>query len=331
MPRSRSILFLISMLLLLLIFNSSALASDLPTERSADKPLLTPLPCTTILDDKTQTIPSICVNQMGQSMVSLKDATQLFSCNYVFQTDGTLQITYSNIAQTFLPQEYISTAPLDSLTPLEQLDAVYLPLRKLAQGFSYVVIYKSQGPLIVMQSPNYQEIIPAPPENLPKWGTLGPELGTRWRYKTMISSFYTTLMNSSEGRTNNIILACEKINGTILNSGEVFSFNNTVGQRTSQAGYKSAPIFSGNKVINGIGGGICQASSTLYNATLESGLQVIERHPHSLPVKYCPPQLDATVSWGCEDFKMKNTLDRPVQILCCVYGPYVLMAIVEVD
>ncbi|MBP1761440.1 MAG: VanW-like domain containing protein [Firmicutes bacterium] len=331
MPRPRSVLLLISILLLLLIFHSSAMASDLPIEQSTDKPFLTPLPCTIILDDKTQTIPSICVNQIGQSMVSLKDAAQLFSCNYVFQANGTLQVSYSDIAQTFLPLEYISTAPLDSLTPLEQSEVVYLPLRRLAQGFSYVVMYKSQGPLIILQSANYQEIIPTPPENLPNWGALGPELGIRWRYKTMIGSFYTTLINSSEGRTNNIILACEKINGTILNSGEVFSYNKTVGQRTSQAGYKSAPIFSGNKVINGIGGGICQASSTLYNATLASGMQVIERHPHSLPVKYCPPQLDATVSWGCEDYKFKNTLDRPVQILCCVYGPYVLMAIVEVD
>lgn len=331
MPRPKSILFLICMLLFLLIFHSSALASDLPTEPSAEKLLLAPLPCTIILDDKTQTLPSICVNPMGQSMVSLKDAVQLFSCNYVFQPDGTLQVNCLNIAQTFLPQEYINTAPLSSLAPLEQADVVYLPLRRLAQGFSYGVMYKSHGPFIILQSPNYQEIIPAPPENLPKWGTLGPELSIRWRYETIISSFYTTLINSSEGRTNNIILACKKINGTILDSGDVFSFNNTVDQRTSQAGYKSAPIFSGNKVISGIGGGICQASNTLYNATLVAGLQVIERHPHSLPVKYCPPQLDATVSWGCEDFKMKNTLDRPVQILCCVYGPYVLMAIVEVD
>ena len=331
MPLIRSVLLLTSILLLLIILPSSAMASDLSTEPTADKPLLSSLPCTIILDDNTQNVPSLCVNQMGQSMVSLKDAAQLFSCKYVFQPDGTLQVSYADIVQTFLPQEYINTAPLENLTPIEQLDVVCLPLRKLAQGFSYVVMYKSQGPLIVLQSPNYQEIIPDPPDNLPTWGTMGSELGTRWRYKTMIGSFYTTLINSSEGRTNNVILACEKINGTIVNSGEIFSFNNTVGQRSSQAGYKDAPIFSGNKVIDGIGGGICQASSTLYNATMASGLQVIERHPHSLPVKYCPPLLDATVSWGIEDYKFKNILDRPVQILCCVYGPYVLTAIVEVD
>jgi len=89
-------------------------------------------------------------------------------------------------------------------------------------------------------------------------------------------------MNSPEGRTNNIILACEKINGTILESGEIFSFNKTVGKRTSESGYKYAPIFVGNQVVNGIGGGICQISSTLYNVGLQCGMKIIERHPHSL-------------------------------------------------
>lgn len=331
MTRQRSILLLlISLLLLLLTINSSALASYSPAELSGDNPLLSPLPCTLRLDDKIQNTPSICLNQMGESMVSLTDAVQLFSCNIIFQPSGIILVNDLDLTQSFLPQEYITTSPIESLTPLERMDVVYLPLRRLAQGFSYVVIYKSHGPIIALQNPTYQEIIPTPPENLPKWGILGPELSGRWPYSTFISSFYTTLMNSPEGRTNNIILACEKINGTILESGEIFSFNKTVGKRTSESGYKYAPIFVGNQVVNGIGGGICQISSTLYNVGLQCGMKIIERHPHSLPVKYCPPQLDASVSWGSADFQINNTLGRPVQILCCVYGPYVLTAFVEV-
>jgi len=339
MSRKRfAMMFMISLLLLLLSSNVPALAAA-----SGDEPLLSPLPCTLKLDGKTQNIP-IFVNQKGESMVSIANAFPLFSCNFRFQTDGTVLANHMYITQSFLPQEYICALPFESLTPYERLEEIYLPLSRLAQGFSFAVIYQSQGPIISLQSPAYQEqvknepnlpadpqIIPNPPGNLPKWGVMGSELSSRWPNSTFISSFYTTLINSPEGRTNNVILSSEKINGTILQSGELFSFNKIVGPRTSASGYKEAHIFAGNQVITGIGGGICQTSSTLYNAALESGMQIIERHPHTLPIRYCPPQRDATVSWGSADLKFKNNLGRPVQILCSVYGPYVLTAFVEAD
>lgn len=339
MNQKRSaMMFTISLLLLLLSSNAASLAAE-----SGDKPLLSPLPCTLTLDGKTQNVP-IYVNQKGESMVSIANAFPLFSCNFRFQTDGTVLANHMYITQSFPPQEYISALPFESLTPYERLDDIYLPLRRLAQGFSYAAIYQSQGPIISLQSPAYQEqvkyepilpadpeIIPNPPDNLPQWGVMGPELRSRWPNSTFISSFYTTLINSSEARTNNIILSSGKINGTILESGELFSFNKTVGRRTSESGYKQAAIFVGNKVDNEIGGGICQTASTLYNTALESGMQIVERHPHTLPVTYCPPQRDATVYWGSADLKIKNTLGRPIQILSCVYERYVLTAFVEVE
>jgi hypothetical protein len=333
------VLLLMSLLLFLLASNSPALAVS-----SADVPLLSPLPCIVTLDGKIQKISHpIYVNQNNQSMVALADAVQLFSCNIRFQTDWTVQVNHLAITQSFLPQEYVSTGPLEILTPSERLDAVYVPLRRLAQDFGLAVVYKSHGPVISLQNPAYQEpaedpqnipvdkeIIPSPPYNLPTWGIMGSELTSRWPNATFIRAYYTTLINSPAGRTNNIILATAKINGTILESGAVFSFNKTVGPRTIAAGYQEALIFVGDEIVPGIGGGICQVSSTLYNTALEAGMQIVERHPHTLPVIYCPPQQDATVSWGSADFKFKNTLDRPLQILCCVYGPYVLTAFVEV-
>lgn len=116
----------------------------------------------------------------------------------------------------------------------------------------------------------------------------------------------------------------------VLQSGEVFSFNKTVGERTSAAGYREAKIFVGNTIVSGLGGGICQTATTLYNAGLESKLEIIERYPHTLPVAYIGKGRDATVSWNGADLKMRNCLAKPVKILCCVYGPYVLAAVAEV-
>jgi vancomycin resistance protein YoaR len=145
--------------------------------------------------------------------------------------------------------------------------------------------------------------------------------------QTLITGYYTRLINSSAARTNNIRLSCAKINGKILNPGELFSFNQTVGPRTSAAGYQSAAIFSGNQVIQGIGGGICQTVSTIYNVVLEAGLSVVERHRHSLKVAYVAPGRDATVAWGSLDFKFKNSNNYPICLNTEVIGGKIIMRI----
>lgn len=131
---------------------------------------------------------------------------------------------------------------------------------------------------------------------------------------TIIGTYSTDYSTSSANRKANIHLASSKINGISLNPGEVFSFNNVVGPRTAGAGYKIAHVYSGGKVIDGIGGGICQVSSTLYNAAVLADLEIAYRTNHSMPVSYVPLGRDATVSYGSIDFKIKNNKETPVKI-----------------
>lgn len=119
---------------------------------------------------------------------------------------------------------------------------------------------------------------------------------------------------SSSERANNIAIATRSINGTVLLSGEIFSFNNVVGERTADKGYEAAPVIVNNKLESGLGGGICQVSTTLYNAVNNSGLSSIERTHHTLPVHYVAMGMDATVDFGNIDYKFRNTLSYPMYI-----------------
>ncbi len=126
---------------------------------------------------------------------------------------------------------------------------------------------------------------------------------------------YTTNYPYNPNRTTNLKLACKAINGTIVNPGETFSFNATVGKRTAAKGYKPATIFTGpNSHQPGIGGGVCQVASTMFNAALLANYQIVERHQHSQKVTYCPVGRDAAIFWGSEDFKFKNNTDYPIKI-----------------
>lgn len=131
---------------------------------------------------------------------------------------------------------------------------------------------------------------------------------------TCISSFSTSLTVSTPERNNNIEICTKAINGKILMPGEAFSFNQVVGERTKEKGYMEAPAIIDNRIEPSVGGGICQATSTLYDAVLLAGIKNIERTHHSLPVSYVKPGLDATVEWGNIDFKFTNTLEYPISI-----------------
>ena len=134
---------------------------------------------------------------------------------------------------------------------------------------------------------------------------LSDELGT-----------YTTRYDvSDEDRTTNLEIACEKLNDQVILPGETFSYNKTLGARTIAAGYKSAKIYSNGEVVDGIGGGICQISSTLYNAVLKANLEIVERRNHQFVTSYVPAGRDATVAYGSTDFRFKNTRDYPIRIV----------------
>lgn len=130
----------------------------------------------------------------------------------------------------------------------------------------------------------------------------------------MRSSATTNASSSSSNRLSNISKAIGSINGVKLEPGEEFSFNGTVGQRTAKRGYKMAGAFSGGEVIEELGGGICQVSTTLFNAAVKADLKITERHAHSMPVSYVDKGKDATVSWGSQDFKFKNNTNAPIYI-----------------
>lgn len=139
-------------------------------------------------------------------------------------------------------------------------------------------------------------------------------------FPDLLSEFTTNFSSSSYSRATNIELASAKINGTVLMPGETFSYNQTVGQRTAAAGFKSAPAYMGGKVVQEIGGGICQVSSTLYNAVLYANLEIVERANHGFKPSYVKPGLDATVSWGGPDFKFKNNRNYPIKIVTDASG-----------
>ena len=146
-------------------------------------------------------------------------------------------------------------------------------------------------------------------------------------FSDTISTYSTRYNGGLADRTTNLRIAANKINGYILGPGEVFSFNKVVGKRTVEAGYRNAPIFSGGKIVDDIGGGICQIATTLYNTALLGDFQIVERHKHGLPVSYEKPGRDATVYYGVLDFKFKNNRNYPVRINAGVHGGIVNITI----
>ena len=133
--------------------------------------------------------------------------------------------------------------------------------------------------------------------------------------ETLISEYTTKIYSKDSNRQQNISITCSKINNTIINNNETFSFYNIVGKATAEKGYKEADIFQNGKTIKGIGGGNCQVSSTIYNAVLGAeGLEVTERHDHGKPVPYVPEGKDAAVSFGSLDLKFVNHTGNKIKI-----------------
>lgn len=133
-------------------------------------------------------------------------------------------------------------------------------------------------------------------------------------FQYILSTYTSPYDTSEENRSENLRLACEAIDGTIIEPGEYFSFNDVVGERTSAKGYKEAAVYvSGNTVLQ-IGGGICQVASTLYCCAMYADLNIVERHPHMYLVTYVPGGLDAAIYWGSLDFQFQNNTDTPIYI-----------------
>lgn len=139
-------------------------------------------------------------------------------------------------------------------------------------------------------------------------------------FPDLLSNFSTRYATSNRNRTTNLILAANKINGTVLMPGETFSYNKVVGARTIAAGYKEAPIYVKGEVVDGLGGGICQITSTLYNAVIYANLEITQRTNHQFVPSYVTASRDATVVYGAIDFQFKNNRNYPIKLVCSVSG-----------
>lgn len=136
----------------------------------------------------------------------------------------------------------------------------------------------------------------------------------------LLGSFSTSYASSSSDRAANVENAVHFINGTVLEPGKVFSTIKTIKDRTVKNGYRTAPEYSDGMVVDGIGGGVCQVATTLYNAVIYSELEVVQRSPHSMVVAYVPHSRDAAISGNYKDFKFRNNTDHPVYIMGSASG-----------
>lgn len=132
--------------------------------------------------------------------------------------------------------------------------------------------------------------------------------------EVLLASYTTYFKTTQAGRNTNIKLSAKTLHNVIVGSGDIFSFNTMVGPRTEERGYQPAPEIIGGEIVMGIGGGICQTSSTLFNAVDQLPIDILERHHHSLNIGYVPEGRDATVSYGSLDFRFQNTSGVPFLI-----------------
>lgn len=132
---------------------------------------------------------------------------------------------------------------------------------------------------------------------------------------TKVYAKYSSNYVNNKDRTTNLRIASKAIDGTVLAPGETFSFNKIVGKRTAKKGYKKAHVFNGpNASSMGLGGGVCQVASTIFNTVLFSNLKIVERHQHSQRVSYVPLGRDAAIYWPSQDLQFKNNTDYPIKI-----------------
>jgi vancomycin resistance protein YoaR len=143
---------------------------------------------------------------------------------------------------------------------------------------------------------------------------VGTALWVNRPFQSELGTYRTSLADRTEAQLHNIRQAIMVLDGVVIEPGETFSFNKTLGPRTPERGYREAPAFMERDLVKSVGGGICQVSSTVYNAAALSGLSIIERHPHTRRVTSVPSGRDATVWYGKADLRLKNTRPHSVRL-----------------
>lgn len=158
-----------------------------------------------------------------------------------------------------------------------------------------------------------------------------PEIADEDAYFQDVLGHCETPHGDNENRNGNLRKACRMLDGLVLQPGQELSYNEALGPRTKELGWLPAPAYSGTKLVDSPGGGICQVSSTLYLASVYSELTIVERHNHGYPVSYIPLGMDATVSWGFADLKIRNDSPMPVKIQAEESDGYVRVSILGTE
>lgn len=287
---------------------------------------------------------TLFINNFERTMISTTELARVFNCSIDWSDSNQIYVKKDDRYWCFTVNNLTCFSDSDPIimdtAPVLIDEEIYIPLRYIVQEFGYFITFCPNHSRYFLSSSQLESLelecekpVPmeelTPPDKLPLWGNLNETeaLHNLYTGQKLIAGYYTTLINSSPARTNNIVIAAQAIDNVIIPPGKVFSFNYTVGPRTTSKGYQEAPIFVGEKVVSGVGGGICQVSSTLYNTALAANLPVLERYPHSLRVAYVPTNRDASVSWGAADFKFQNPYDYPVKLMVKVFGKYVVTGV----
>jgi vancomycin resistance protein YoaR len=140
------------------------------------------------------------------------------------------------------------------------------------------------------------------------------------RFKYLLAEYSTPYNAGQKGRTVNLKMSAKLVNGEIVAPGKVFSTNLAIGPRNAANGWKEAKMFVSGQVVDGVGAGICQTATTIYNAALLANLPIVERHPHSFRVNYAPASRDATIYWGQKDMKFRNNTSGPIYVQTFLTG-----------
>ncbi len=227
------------------------------------------------------------------------------------------------------PPHAITFEQIDSFTYLDPVDAYYD-----INGNDIMVIKEVEGRYLDRDEASnlISQVYEGGPEvSIPYYASYAAVTAEELQSKLFnatIASYSTNYGSSTANRCANIARAASKINGTVLAPGAVFSFNDTVGPRSVANGFYTAKEYVDGQTVDGIGGGTCQVSSTLYNAVLYSDLAIVSRTNHMFPVGYCPIGQDATVADSGVDFKFMNSMDYPIKISAVTSGYTVTISII---
>lgn len=282
------------------------------------------------------TVPDLREDRMDSGTALPTLAVTLGIPSYAMDVDGAAELVWESLAQgrytvDLSPALTAQAAPeadagaiLKEIT-LEPVDAKIDPVSKSAIPGTYGLGCDEKELDRLLKAADPGETVRVPLEAVAP-AVMGQEV-----YFQDTLGFCQTPHSTNEKRNANLKLACAALNGVVLQPGQTLSYNATLGQRTEEAGYQKAPAYSGTRLIDSLGGGICQVSSTLYLASLYAELETVERVSHGYPAAYMPVGLDATVNWESPDLKIRNATDYPIKLVAEVDDGFVYVWIMGTE